>query len=63
MAGRRSAALLAALVSAALVTLAPAQRIDLVDRAALRVCADPANLPFSNDKGAGFANKIAESTR
>jgi mxaJ protein len=27
---------------------------------ALRVCADPNNLPFSNDKGAGFENKIAE---
>jgi len=37
-----------------------AQRVDLVDRTALRVCADPANLPFSNDKGQGFENKIAE---
>lgn len=27
---------------------------------ALRVCADPNNLPFSNDKGEGFENKIAE---
>ncbi|HYE89330.1 MAG TPA: substrate-binding domain-containing protein [Vicinamibacterales bacterium] len=27
---------------------------------ALRVCADPNNLPFSNDRGAGFENKIAE---
>jgi quinoprotein dehydrogenase-associated probable ABC transporter substrate-binding protein len=26
----------------------------------LRVCADPGNMPFSNDKGAGFENKIAE---
>ncbi len=25
-----------------------------------RVCADPNNLPFSNDKGEGFENKIAE---
>lgn len=25
-----------------------------------RVCADPQNLPFSNDKGEGFENKIAE---
>ena len=63
MAGRVSVPLLAGLLSAALVTsvrLAPAQRIDLVDRAALRVCADPANMPFSNDKGEGFENKIAE---
>jgi quinoprotein dehydrogenase-associated probable ABC transporter substrate-binding protein len=37
-----------------------AQRVDLVDRAALRVCADPANMPFSNDKGGGFENKIAD---
>jgi quinoprotein dehydrogenase-associated probable ABC transporter substrate-binding protein len=60
---KRTAALLAGLLSAALITsvrLAPAQRIDLVDRAALRVCADPANMPFSNDKGEGFENKIAE---
>jgi quinoprotein dehydrogenase-associated probable ABC transporter substrate-binding protein len=33
---------------------------EAVDRSALRVCADPANLPFSNDKGEGFENKIAE---
>ncbi|HEV2550120.1 MAG TPA: substrate-binding domain-containing protein [Stellaceae bacterium] len=26
----------------------------------LRVCADPNNLPFSNEKGDGFENKIAE---
>ena len=26
----------------------------------LRVCADPDNLPFSNDKLEGFENKIAE---
>lgn len=33
--------------------------MDLVDRSALRVCADPANMPFSNDKGEGFENNIA----
>lgn len=26
----------------------------------LRVCADPNNMPFSNDKGEGFENKLAE---
>ena len=26
----------------------------------LRVCADPRNLPFSNEKGEGFENKLAE---
>jgi hypothetical protein len=36
------------------------QTTDLVDRSALRVCADPANMPFSNDKGQGFENKIAD---
>ena len=36
------------------------QRVDLVDRTALRVCADPANMPFSNEKGEGFENRIAE---
>lgn len=36
------------------------QRVDLVNRRVLRVCADPANLPFSNEKGEGFENKIAE---
>jgi mxaJ protein len=29
-------------------------------QAALRVCADPNNLPFSNRRGEGFENKIAE---
>lgn len=29
-------------------------------RAALRVCADPNNLPFSNQRGEGFENKIAQ---
>jgi len=35
-------------------------RSDLVNRKVLRVCADPANLPFSNTKQEGFENKIAE---
>lgn len=39
---------------------AAAQTVDLVSQTAFRVCADPANLPFSNDKGEGFENKIAE---
>jgi len=34
--------------------------IELVDPKTLRVCADPNNLPFSNDKGEGFENKIAQ---
>ncbi len=34
-------------------------RSDLVNRKVLRVCADPANMPFSDQKGNGFENKIA----
>jgi quinoprotein dehydrogenase-associated probable ABC transporter substrate-binding protein len=32
---------------------------NLVARSELRVCADPNNLPFSDEKGEGFENKIA----
>ena len=70
MKNRGTAALLAVLLStgpiAPLVTrlvarwAAEGQRLDLVNRAALRVCSDPANMPFSNEKGEGFENKIAE---
>jgi quinoprotein dehydrogenase-associated probable ABC transporter substrate-binding protein len=56
-----TAALLAVLVGMAVAPVAAqTHRSDLVNRTALRVCADPANLPFSNDKGEGFENKIAE---
>jgi quinoprotein dehydrogenase-associated probable ABC transporter substrate-binding protein len=34
--------------------------VDLVNRKVLRVCSDPANMPFSNEKGEGFENKIAD---
>jgi len=34
--------------------------IELVDPKVLRVCADPRNLPFSNEKGEGFENRLAE---
>jgi quinoprotein dehydrogenase-associated probable ABC transporter substrate-binding protein len=34
--------------------------IELVDPKVLRVCADPRNMPFSNDKGEGIENKLAE---
>ncbi|GLR89553.1 substrate-binding domain-containing protein [Bradyrhizobium iriomotense] len=33
---------------------------ELVDPKVLRVCADPRNLPFSNEKHEGFENKLAE---
>jgi quinoprotein dehydrogenase-associated probable ABC transporter substrate-binding protein len=57
--GRLSAVACAvALTCGATSTLA--QTGELVDRETLRVCADPHNLPFSNDAGEGFENKIAE---
>src|SRR5207245_4913313 len=34
--------------------------IELVDPKVLRVCADPRNMPFSDEKGEGFENKLAE---
>lgn len=39
---------------------AQGQTSDLVSKTALRVCADPANLPMSNDTGAGYENALAE---
>lgn len=33
---------------------------ELVDPKAFRVCADPRNLPFSDEAGEGFENKLAE---
>ena len=40
-------------------SLPRAQTGELVATDALRICADPSDLPFSNDKGEGFENKIA----
>ncbi|WP_156034226.1 substrate-binding domain-containing protein [Bosea sp. 117] len=59
--GLRAAALAA--LAAGLLAGTPAARAqvsDLVDRSTLRVCADPANMPFTDEKGEGFENKIAE---
>lgn len=39
---------------------AAAQTGELVDRTELKVCADPNNLPYSDEKKEGFENKIAE---
>lgn len=52
--------LAAFLLLAAVAGPAAAQRADLVIRDELRVCADPANLPFSNQKREGFENRIAQ---
>lgn len=37
-----------------------AAAVELIDPNTLRVCSDPASLPFSNDKLEGFENRIAE---
>ena len=34
--------------------------LELVDPDVFRACGDPRNMPFSNDKGEGFENKLAE---
>jgi len=38
----------------------PDLSLELVDPKVLRVCADPRNLPYSNEAGEGFENKLAE---
>lgn len=59
---RRMAATLSAALSCTIGAPGPAaaQTSDLVVRSELRVCADPANMPFSNEKGEGFENKLAD---
>jgi mxaJ protein len=47
-----AAGCVAAVLTALAYTAAP--------RPALRVCSDPNNLPFSNDRGEGFENRIAD---
>ena len=58
------AALLAGVVPAGLAALAQEESkelsIELVDPKVLRVCADPRNMPFSDEQGEGFENKLAE---
>jgi quinoprotein dehydrogenase-associated probable ABC transporter substrate-binding protein len=59
-------AVFAMLVSAVSVRSPQAQDVsldsglELVDPNVLRVCADPHNMPFSNDKGEGFENRLTE---
>jgi quinoprotein dehydrogenase-associated probable ABC transporter substrate-binding protein len=61
--------LLAGLLAHGLVALASIEAraqasdpgsLELVDPDVFRACGDPRNLPFSNDKGEGFENKLAE---
>jgi quinoprotein dehydrogenase-associated probable ABC transporter substrate-binding protein len=63
LSARRSGWYLTAVVLAAAglaVVLPPAQAQDAPKRTELKVCQDPNNLPFSNTKGEGIENKIAE---
>lgn len=58
------------LFAAAAAALAPAAALgqgaglgaagELVDPEVLRVCADPSNMPFTDESGSGFENKLAE---
>jgi mxaJ protein len=59
----KSAALLFALLSAACApseSSEPSSGSASEPARALRVCADPNNLPFSNERGEGFENRLAE---
>ncbi len=56
---RRALAAAALALSVAAVPAARALSGELVATDALRVCADPANLPFSNERGEGYENRIA----
>jgi quinoprotein dehydrogenase-associated probable ABC transporter substrate-binding protein len=60
---------LAGMLACGLVALRPVEAyaqssdpgsLELVDPNVFRACGDPRNLPFSNDKGEGFENKLAE---
>lgn len=56
------ASALVALACGSLLSPAQAQvgLPDMVSRTALRVCEDPSDMPYSDRKGEGFENKIAE---
>lgn len=58
---RRSSSLVAAAIAIAVAgPAATAQEPAFTPPRALKVCVDPNNLPFSNDKGEGFENRIAQ---
>jgi mxaJ protein len=60
----RSMALAAALAAAPVTAFAQGAGLgaagELVDPDILRVCADPSNMPFTDESGEGFENKLAE---
>jgi len=53
-------AMVGALIALATALASPGARADDAPRQAFRVCQDPNNLPFSNTRGEGFENRIAE---
>src|SRR5277367_2351109 len=59
-----AALVLAILALAPVKTLAQATdeagSLELVDPEVFRACGDPRNMPFSNEKGEGFENRLAE---
>lgn len=57
---RSAITFLAACVLVMIGADAMADEPDEADRKVLKVCADPNNLPFSNQKGEGYENKLAE---
>ena len=56
----RAGCALLAFLTLAVAVPAAAQRAEVLDRSALRVCADPANPPLSTRDGTGYENRIAE---
>jgi quinoprotein dehydrogenase-associated probable ABC transporter substrate-binding protein len=60
MAARRNLPAALFLPGLAVAGPAAAQTADIASRSALRVCADPNNLPFSDQKQQGFENKVAD---
>jgi mxaJ protein len=57
---RAATTLLLAVTIGATVAVAASTRAVRLQPDSLRVCSDPNNLPFSNRKGEGFENRIAE---
>ena len=57
---RRCLQVLATVVLALLTAVGTAGAQAAVTHGLLRVCADPQNMPFSNEKGEGFENKLVD---
>jgi quinoprotein dehydrogenase-associated probable ABC transporter substrate-binding protein len=60
VAGAMACALVALQSAAAYAQASDPGSLELVDPNVFRACGDPRNMPFSNDKGEGFENKLAE---